>query len=115
MKKNKTDSGITPKPNDIDKSSDEYKQLAAKFDAQFGDKIDVEFLESMSRRLDNKFQVLVDFTRESERSNCDILLFKNVISFITFSRNYKGIWWIFKMNFERLGTLFKFLKEKDSD
>lgn len=81
MKKNTTDGTNkqkTTKGAELDRSSEEYKKLAAKFDTQFGSKIDVKFLEDMSRRLDNKFQVLVDFTRESEKSNCDILLFKNV-------------------------------------
>lgn len=38
----------------------------------------IDDLEDISKKLDNKFQVLVEFTRESEASNCDILLFKNV-------------------------------------
>lgn len=62
----------------LDKDSSDYKAYGERFDKQFGDKIDIEFMENISRRLDNKFQVLVDFTRESEASNCDILLFKNV-------------------------------------
>jgi len=65
----------------MDKDSSEYRQYAEAFDKRFGDKIDIDLLESISRKLDNKFQVLADFTRESEASNCDILLFKNVILF----------------------------------
>lgn len=62
----------------LDKDSSEYKALGEHFDKKYGGKIDIEFMENISRRLDNKFQVLVEFTRESETSNCDILLFKNV-------------------------------------
>lgn len=62
----------------IDKTSSEYRGYGEAFDKCFGDKINIDMLESISRKLDNKFQVLVDFTRESEASNCDILLFKNV-------------------------------------
>jgi len=112
MKTSKTDSD-EPKANELDNSSDNYKKMVAKFDAQFGDQINIEFLENMSRKLDNKFQVLVDFTRESERSNCDILLFKNVILTLIFPRNSKEISWIFRMSFVRHGTLFKFLKARD--
>lgn len=72
--------GKSSKVPEMDKSSEEYKKMVEKFDSQFGNEINVNFLEAMSRRLDNKFQVLVDFTRESEKSNCDILLFKNVAS-----------------------------------
>jgi hypothetical protein len=73
-KKNESTVGKTK----LDKDSSDYKAYGERFDKQFCDKIDIEFMENISRRLDNKFQVLVDFTRESEASNCDILLFKNV-------------------------------------
>jgi len=74
LKKGET-STINPS---LEKESLERRAYGETFDKQFGDKIDIEFMENISRRLDNKFQVLVDFTRESEASNCDILLFKNV-------------------------------------
>jgi len=76
LKKGKTTATTTKQP--LEKDSSEYRAYGEKFDRQFSDKIDIEFMENISRRLDNKFQVLVDFTRESEASNCDILLFKNV-------------------------------------
>lgn len=66
----------------LDKDSSDYKAYGERFDKQFGDKIDINYMEEISKRLDNKFQVLVDFTRESEASNCDLLLFKNVSSLL---------------------------------
>lgn len=83
-----TDSFKTP---EIDKNSDDYKKYVKSFDSQFKNDIDIKYLENLSRRLDNKFQVLVDFTKESESSNCDILLFKNVINHLSFHRNSKEI------------------------
>ena len=77
MKKHSSDSCIS-KPGELDKSSAEYKLIGEKFDKQFGEKTDLKFLEDVSKRLDNKFKVLADFTKETENSSCDMLLFKNV-------------------------------------
>lgn len=77
-KKLGTDSTYLGKSPELDKNSAEYKQIGENFDKQFGDKTDLKFLEEKTKRLDSKFKVLQDFTREAESSNCDMLLFKNV-------------------------------------
>lgn len=59
----------------LDKDSSEYKMYGENFEKQY--KIDIDELEKISANLDNKFQVLVNFTRYAESSNCDMLLFKN--------------------------------------
>lgn len=77
------------------------------FEKKFAEKFSIEELEEFSKRLDDRFNVLIEFTRESERSNCDILLFKNAIFYLPY-RDYKEIWLICKMNYAKFGMLFKF-------
>ena len=60
----------------VDRNSAEYKALGEKFDKQFGEKMDPKYLEEVSKKLDTKFKVLAQFTKEAESSNCDMLLFK---------------------------------------
>jgi hypothetical protein len=62
----------------VDRTSAEYKALGERFDKQFGDKLDPKYLEEVSKKLDTKFKVLAQFTKEAESSNCDMLLFKTV-------------------------------------
>jgi hypothetical protein len=79
------DPSFVQKSPELDKSSSEYKALGEKFDKQFGEKTDLKFLEELAKRLDSKFKVLADFTKESEMSGCDMLLFKNVSYFPLFA------------------------------
>ena len=99
------DSSYIPKSPELDKSSAEYKALGDKFDKQFGEKADLKFLEEVSKRLDNKFKVLSDFTKEAETTGCDMLLFKNVISpfSLTPNRSYNVTWPISRMKSAKLG------------
>jgi len=76
------DPSFAQKSPELDKSSAEYKALGEKFDKQFGEKTDLKFLEELAKRLDNRFKVLSDFTKEAELSGCDMLLFKNVSCFL---------------------------------
>lgn len=78
IKKGGMDSVIFSKAPELDKNSAEYKAMGESFDKQFGEKTDLKFLEEKTKRLDAKFKVLQDCTREAESSNCDMLLFKKV-------------------------------------
>ncbi len=75
---NGKESAYLSKSPELDKSSSEYKAVGDKFDKQFAEKIDLKYLEDVSRRLDNRFKVLVEFSQEVEASGTDMALFKNV-------------------------------------
>jgi hypothetical protein len=69
------------------------------FDKQNGQQLDLKYLEEKTKILDTKFKVLAEFAKEAENTNCDMLLFKNVlINKPKIYRNYCEIWLICKMN-----------------
>ena len=99
--------------NELVPSLEDRELFGEKFEKQFINKIDIKILEDLSKKLDEKFNVLIEFTRKSEKDDCDLLLFKNVYFLLTQNRKCIGILWIFRMSFENVGMLCKFSWKND--
>lgn len=83
-----------PKKEDMEKArkTQEYADYTKQFDDEFlKGKPKQKELESATRKLDHKFHLLTEHNKEMERSDCDVLLYKNVILITHDLENTKGL------------------------
>ena len=75
---------MPPMPREEDKEkargTPEYADYVKEFDEKYGkNKPKQREVDEVTRRLDRRFQILSEHNKELERSDCDILLYKNKI------------------------------------